>query len=303
MIKIFVVSIFVVLSTACSRDDSVLNVPSFKLNSSIEDSLAVCDVPLESQFDIEFIFLSDFTESERSLFIQAADRWEDVIVGDLINVEVPDNFGYRSDFLNKVILVEDDYIDDLRIYVAKSNAADQDSIMQAYVQFRRVSDLKAVIGEILTFPNSLNQPFSYKLVLHEIGHILGIGTLWSHEEINMVSCSNDGSVPFFNGWIARLVFKQVFGNRYEGPIVPLTVDSWHWPRDIFAHELMNPIVSPGSPLSSITIAALGDLGYEVNPLSADYYHAPPEIPFAGKPIANTVVCTRPEIVHELKSIE
>ena len=305
MIKIFVVSIFVVLSTACSRDDSILNPPSSKLNSSIEDSLLTCDIKLESQFDIELVYLADIDSVHKSLFRQAADRWEEVVIGDLDSSRVPDNFSYYSDLFEKEISIEKDFIDDLVIYIdLASNNSPLNFDMYAEVRFINSDSKLPSVGEIIVYPNAFNKPFFYKLAMHEIGHVLGIGSYMSFKSVNLVSCLDDeNSVPFFKGWVARLLFKQLFGDRYDGPIVPLTPNSTHWPREIFGRELMTPLISTESSLSSITVAALGDLGYEVDPLSADYYHAPPEIPFAGKPIANTVVCTRPEIVHEFKSIE
>jgi hypothetical protein len=104
------------------------------------------------------------------------------------------------------------------------------------------------------------------VVLHEVGHVLGIGTLWSFQRTLLTGRGT--SDPFFIGESARAQFLANGGNAYAGTPVPVensggpgTRDS-HWRRTFFGRELMQGYSSPGlSPLSVTTAASLTDLGY------------------------------------------
>lgn len=111
------------------------------------------------------------------------------------------------------------------------------------------------------------------LVLHEIGHILGIGTLWSRFGFNTTFGRYTGS----NGLVE---YRTLSGNA-NARFVPLeqtggtgTANS-HWQESLFGSELLTGFLNNGSnPLSRLTIAALQDLGYQVSYASADPYALP-----------------------------
>jgi Leishmanolysin len=55
---------------------------------------------------------------------------------------------------------------------------------------------------------------------------------------------------------------------------PGTADS-HWRETVFRNELMSGFIAePGNPLSRMTVASLGDLGYEVDLEAAEPYVLP-----------------------------
>lgn len=119
----------------------------------------------------------------------------------------------------------------------------------------------------------------HNVVLHEMGHVLGIGSLWGLE--NLVS-----AVPTAPTW----------GYPYLGPdgnegnaLVGLTGDALvenlggdgtarvHWKESVYDSELMTGYVEGegvAMPLSKLTVLALQDLGYTVNASNADAYTAP-----------------------------
>lgn len=104
------------------------------------------------------------------------------------------------------------------------------------------------------------------VVLHEIGHVLGIGTLWDFRRSLLVGRGTDD--PYFAGTGARTQFTANGGASFTGTPVPVentggagTRDA-HWRRTIFGRELMQGYANRGlSPLSSTTAASLTDLGY------------------------------------------
>jgi hypothetical protein len=113
------------------------------------------------------------------------------------------------------------------------------------------------------------------VVLHEIGHVLGIGTLW--RRMNLLAGA-DGIDPFFTGADARSAFDAAGGVTYDGSKVPVenlggrgTRDA-HWRESVMGPELMTGFIGGlGNPLSAITVASLRDMGYVVNMSAADGY--------------------------------
>ncbi|MEO7996752.1 MAG: hypothetical protein ABI852_04860 [Gemmatimonadaceae bacterium] len=125
------------------------------------------------------------------------------------------------------------------------------------------------------------------VVLHEIGHIIGIGTLWgqitSSFSRNLLTGSG-GSDPYFIGAVSRDQFALLLP-AFSGNPVPVencitaagatipgcgagTRDS-HWRKSVFNTELMQGYSDPNMPMSKVTIGSLADLGYIVNLNAAD----------------------------------
>ncbi|MDQ6611822.1 MAG: hypothetical protein M3Y64_05270 [Gemmatimonadota bacterium] len=124
------------------------------------------------------------------------------------------------------------------------------------------------------------------VVLHEIGHILGIGTLWSFRH-NLLT--GRGSLdPFFSGAVARDQFALT-GSVYAGTPVPVentggsgTRDA-HWRKTVFGTELMQGYAAAIMPLSRVTIGSLADLGYTVNLAAADAFSLLPALRASALP--------------------
>ncbi len=111
------------------------------------------------------------------------------------------------------------------------------------------------------------------VVLHEMGHIIGIGSLWAFRGFVGGGGSAD---PIFTGGGARQQFTIANALTYTGPIVPIHNEGpagrreVHWRFPLFGNELMNPFAqSGGMPLSRITAASLADMGYTVNLAATD----------------------------------
>lgn len=112
------------------------------------------------------------------------------------------------------------------------------------------------------------------VVLYEIGHVLGIGTLWqSRGLLTGAGTSNSG----FIGPLAVAEYSTLTGAHATAVPVENAAGSGtrdaHWRESIFGCELTNGYVGPGPnlPLSRLTIASLADLGYQVNMNAADRY--------------------------------
>jgi len=102
------------------------------------------------------------------------------------------------------------------------------------------------------------------VVAHEMGHVLGFGTLWDGLSLNTVFAQ-------YTGRNALAEYRALSGNA-SATYVPLetgggtgTANS-HWSESVFGAELMAGYAesAPPMPLSRLTIAAMKDLGYGVD---------------------------------------
>lgn len=128
------------------------------------------------------------------------------------------------------------------------------------------------------------------VILHEMGHVLGFGTVWTVPLLTGVGTSN----PEFNGLVARGAYQAIGGTG----AVPVensggsgTINS-HWRETTFNNELMTGYLDAGvNPLSRLTVGSLGDLGYGVDLNAADAYG----LPALRGPSATTPEPARPEM--------
>lgn len=109
------------------------------------------------------------------------------------------------------------------------------------------------------------------VILHEMGHVLGIGSIWSTVGLHSGSLTDD---RYFGG-AAQAAWRNL------GCSGPLPVEDnklpgkagVHWDDICLGNELMTGYIGDtvSSPLSTITIAGLMDLGYTVDFSAADDY--------------------------------
>lgn len=112
------------------------------------------------------------------------------------------------------------------------------------------------------------------IVLHEALHAVGIGTFDRWAEL-LVGAGT--STPIFTGTAANAAWRTLSGSRYSFAGAPVegeggegTADG-HWRETILGVELMTGYHDSGrtNPLSALTVAALSDLGYQVDAASAE----------------------------------
>lgn len=237
-------------------------------------------------FDIELVYLDRFTAAQRAAIDSAAARWEQVITADLPDYDFAGQpfVEYRR-YLRRTIRT-DTLVDDLRIYVGKQQLAGNSAWAGPFYVRSYDDGRLPVLGQMIFDPEGVRSierdGLLRLLALHEIGHVLGIGTTFDLEGVELLTICD---TPHFTGWGARWAFSMAGGDRYEGAKVPVAADLAHWDAGVLGDELMvNSLPRTArAPLSAVTVAALGDLGYEVNPLAADAYALPN--PSAAKPSA------------------
>ena len=161
--------------------------------------------------------------------------------------------------------------------VTESEAGSQAIALRTIIEFDS-ADLPGLTGGLME-----------DVALHEMGHALGIdGPLWKDlgmlENPSLVLGVEIEPAPdtHFTGPLAIAEFNSRGGLSYSGGKVPVEngagagqggARDTHWRRSVLGTELMaTGIYTLGAnPLSSITIQALADLGYDVDKTQADQY--------------------------------
>ena len=220
-----------------------------------------------SGFNIALSF-SGLTPSQQAIFDQAAARWSQIIVGDLPDVTVNGR------------LVDDVFI--------TASAVPIDGVSgilgQAGPQtFRSGSQLPSTGFMQFDSADLANLESNGKLlpvILHEMGHVLGIGTIWAARGLLTGAGTTN---PRFTGQQATAAYNAIFGRNdtsvpVEGLPSPPGSRDGHFRESVFGPELMSPFISfsdTSSPISRVTVASLADLSYQVNINAADRFTPPP----------------------------
>jgi Ca2+-binding RTX toxin-like protein len=215
----------------------------------------------QNSFNIDIRFTGQFTATQQAAFTAAAARWEQIIVGDVPDVFVP-GIGQVDD-----IVIE-----------ARATAIDGPNGVlgqTAIVAQRVVSNLpSAAFIELDTFDIAALESAGQlsDTVLHEIGHALGFGIIWT--DLGLISGAT-GPDPQFLGPMSIQEYNLRFGTNVTGVPVentggPGTADS-HWRESVLTTELMTGFLDPGiaNPITRLTVAQYADLGYQVDFAAAD----------------------------------
>jgi Ca2+-binding RTX toxin-like protein len=236
-----------------------------------------------SQFDIQINFLGGLTPTQQALFTLAEQRWESIIVGDVLDVFVP-GLG----------IVDDIVIDASGVAIDGPGGI----LGQAGPNFMRpISFLPASGSMQFDIADLAQQEASGELfdtILHEMAHVLGFGTIWTDLNLLVNPAASGGTDPRFIGPMATAEYNARFGTNDTGVPVEATggpgTEDAHWRQSIFINELMVGTDTPGAnPLSRITIAQFADLGYQVDFTPANpFRRAAVGVPTAVSPLVNQV---------------
>ena len=232
---------------------------------------------LGGPFDIEVDFVGGVpSASVARAFADAEQRWEAIITAD-----VPDDIVRLPAFSCGQNPELDRPIDDLVIFATIAGIDGRGGILgQAGPCFLHGVGFLPAIGQMTFDAADLadleNLGLLSDVILHEMGHVLGYGTVWDVFGVLADPTFLGGTDPHFTGAQALAQFDLIGGAGFGGAKVPVenqggpgTADG-HWRESVFDNELMTGFINLGdNPLSVVSIASLADLGYQVDIGRAD----------------------------------
>jgi hypothetical protein len=233
-------------------------------------------------YDIEIRFnAGNATTAQQQAFKVAEARWQSVVSGEVLDIAVTEPVGFCGSTapLNETI-------DDLLILVDVVAIDGIGGILGSAgpCLFRTAGGLPLIGRMRFDSADLLNLELDGRLdevIVHEMGHVLGIGGLWDDFGLVAETTGAPGDDPHFTGPQARASYDAVGGGPTVGKKVPIEDGGGggtryvHWRERVMGSELMTGFVDDGpNPLSAVTIASLGDMGYEVDLTAAEEYTVP-----------------------------
>jgi hypothetical protein len=231
-----------------------------------------------NEYSIQFIYDPPMADSVRAVFRAAAARWTDIITQDIATI-VTLNYPFVSCDLSGGSAYPSVQVDDLLVLVRIENidgplgtlgtagpcAVDVNGFVRLGVMYIDSSDFTSLYEDDLI----------EAVVIHELGHILGIGTLWDIFDLLPASLSspiryqgpegNAGNVDIGGSGNATIEDTGGAGTALG-----------HWKEDVYDDEIMTGYLSgTDPPISALTVRSLRDLGFEVNETKADSFTISP----------------------------
>lgn len=225
--------------------------------------------PMVSAFRIVVRFLGGMTATQRDAFKKAADRWTSVIVGDLPAVQIGQDV--IDDLLIEARGVPIDGVGKILGQAGPTNLRPATSGASALLPAKGLMSF-----DTADLANMERNGTLIDVITHEMGHVVGIGTVWQQKGLLTGAGSSN---PLFTGKNARREYGILKGGGPESVPVenkhgPGTRDS-HWREELFLNELMSGfIATANNPLSKLTVASLQDMGYVVDMSAAEPYSLP-----------------------------
>ncbi len=248
-------------------------------------TVPVAPGPSES-FDITLRLPAGMRPEFAAAFQAAADRWEQVITAGL-----PDQQFTLLSALVPWAPPFDGTVDDLLI---DATAVDIDGVGGTLGQAGSLAvraDGTSIYGimqfDAADLDRMLTQGRLRNLILHEMGHVLGIGLGWALRGLLVDVFTS----PRYTGTAANAAWQEIGGTG----LVPVESGGGigtalaHWSEPVFNNELMTGYSDPApEPLSRITVGGLADLGYGVDLSAADAYALPGPSVLGRSPVRTEV---------------
>lgn len=202
-------------------------------------------------YNITIEFKGSWTQALHDVFVQSADLFTALIIGEIQNVTV---VGLKGKPVT---------IDDIRITAELGNIDGVNGILgQAGPTSIRTDGYlpaTAVMKFDIADVTAMGLDTFAEVVQHEMGHSLGFGSIW-----NQLGLVTDG---LFTGAEAVAEYWEMGG---QGAGIPVETDGGsgtagsHWDEETFANELMTGYIDETNYFTEMSAASFADLGYVTN---------------------------------------
>ncbi|MGW7334058.1 leishmanolysin-related zinc metalloendopeptidase [Streptomyces sp. NPDC054840] len=228
-----------------------------------------------SPFQIEVRFIGGLTNGQQDVFAEAAERWASVIVGDLETAVIHD---FSGDVVVDDLLIDAEGVPLDGVFGVLGEAGPRIFRPESATTGARLPAKAIMRFDTADLGQMEDEGTLLDVITHEMGHCLGItGLVWDSFGLLKDFPSPN---PTFVGPGAMREFGVLRGSGHPLPVPVANVGGpgsagSHWRELVFRNELMSPrIADAGNPLSRLTAASLGDIGYQVDLDAAEPYELP-----------------------------
>jgi len=217
-----------------------------------------------SGFTINIVFGGGLTSSQQAIFSQAKATWESYIVGYKTGISIT----------GLTINASGAAID------GSGNVLGYSSVSSTVIQGGyRLATSGSMVFDTADLPGMESGGSLYDVILHEMAHVMGFGTLWTN---NSVYTNNSGK---YTGAAALAAYKTEF-NKPTATWVPVELEggsgtaNGHWNENYggsgntgivdsqgrdMRYELMTGWLNMPTFISQTTIQSFADIGFKVVP--------------------------------------
>lgn len=207
-------------------------------------------------FNITIVFEGTWSQALYDIFVAAADFYTSLIVGDLPDVTTTTGRGRNR---------TTETIDDITITASLINIDGSGGVLGRAGPTSVRTDTSLPATAIMEFDLADADAFDAiglfdDIVLHEMGHALGFGTIW--DRLGLILDDNT-----FGGAFASAEALLEFGSED----ILIETDGGqgtafgHWDDETYTNELMTGFISNPNYYSYTSAASYADLGYELAP--------------------------------------
>ncbi|MCL3883932.1 leishmanolysin [Marivita sp. GX14005] len=206
-----------------------------------------------SNFNIEVIFETAVTASQRAAFVTAADYLSSLIVGDVSDDGIIDDISITASI---------EWIDGEYGILGQAGP----SYIRPYSYLPSEGEM---IFDIADIGREEAEGTFIDTVLHEMLHVMGFGTVWDF--MGLVDYSSydwrfegDNAIAAYNSEFSGIASSDPYsliGVPVEMNYGPGTAGG-HWDEETFFDETMTGFSSSAAFMSAMTVAALEDMGYD-----------------------------------------
>lgn len=251
---------------------------------------ATATAPPASTFNLEVRYPNNQpTTAQRAAFDQAAARWTSILLAGAapypVNEPATSCFPAITETVNGLLIFAD-----LKAIDGANGVLGQAGPCIVRDDFGFQPAVGIMQFDVADLPSLEASGRLNDVILHEMGHVLGFGTMWNFDPgppfvgpnnpPNAFLLGAGTSDPTFSGTSSRAAFLGAVapGRTFTGIPVPVegtggpgTRDS-HWREAILLNELMTGFLNPvNNPLSAFTAGSFRDLGYVVNDAVTDAF--------------------------------
>ena len=227
-------------------------------------------------FQIDINFIGNVPPIVQGAAKAAVNKWQQAIIADLPSMVVGGKF--IDDFLMNVQmgLIGGTKTDGKDGVLANAWPMDPEGTKPAIRSTDPNGNHTAYMGTTGIDPNDTDFPGLTAVLIHEMGHALGIGSFWKYQnffkdfpDLNLLE-GEKTATPTYVGANAIAQYQSYGKPTAKAvPVQPYVLG--HWDEDYLGTELMTPYADDRNQLSRVTLGALADLGYTVNYGRADHY--------------------------------